>query len=499
VTTLQRPDNPGTYISLVGESAVRPPANVASTVAIPIVHDWGPIGSDEPGSDGKQGGVQLCEVFGNFDALFGNSDTDGRDAALGAFVGPGVPGEPGAGGVLVYRMATSAAKASTKTIKNTKEAPEDALVLTAVYKGERGDRISYVIDTDPTDEAKARLRIRFDGVVQERYSYAKTDITALAAAINARSKYVTAEVKKSGIALATTTGTALAGGNNGDEVTATEWEEALSSFELQDFSIFAPFDLTDDEVIAMVLSWVETQAAQQTPVFAVLGGKDTEDLTEAIEKAEDIRNEHIVRVAGGKFHDDFLDKDISTSKLAARIAGILAGRGEESSLTFAPIAGLKQVGSTIIGTDELALAAEQGLTVFRRASRPNTDLVIAKGVTTYTNQTDPTKPYELFSDPRIVRVADLFLRRMKEWGDENIIGPTRVIETTKAAVRQRGIAELSDLESRGMILPGTSEADKPFFRIVDDPGPSLEDAIVFEFGWKFARTTNFLIGTGKVR
>ena len=50
-----------------------------------------------------------------------------------------------------------------------------------------------------------------------------------------------------------------------------------------------------------------------------------------------------------------------------------------------------------------------------------------------------------------------------------------------------------------MILPGTNVADKPFFRIVEEPGPNFQDAIVFEFGFKFARTTNFLIGTGKVR
>lgn len=489
MSTLTRPDNPGTYIKLVGESAVRPPANVAASVAIPIVHDWGPLGKEE--------GVQEVEVFAGFDAVFGNTATEGRNAVLGSCIGPGVPGEPGAGSNFVYRMAASAVKAATKEIKNTAAAA--ALILTGFYKGTRGNRISFVIDADPVNVANARLTIRLDGAVQERYSYAKTDITSLATSVNARSKLVKAEMKATGVALATTAGTSLAEGNDGASLSATEWEEALAALEKEDISIFTSFNLTTAETVAMVYAWTITQSENQTPVTTVLGGAATETLAEAITKAELVRSEHVIRITGGEFFDEFLDAKVSTAQVAPRIAGILAGRGEESSLTFAPVAGLKQIGSVAIATDELAAAATAGLTVFRRASREDTELVVAKGVTTFVEQTNPDKPYELFSDPRIVRVGDLFLRRMKRWGDEKIVGPTRVIETTMAAVRQRGLAEISDLLLRGMILPGTNVADKPFFRMVEEPGPNFTDAIVFEFGFKFARTTNFLIGTGKVR
>lgn len=491
MSTLTRPENPGTYIKLVGESAVRPPANVAASVAIPITHDWGPLGKEE--------GVQELEVFAAFDSVFGNTATEGRNAILGTCVGPGVPGEPGAGSVFAYRMSSSSVKAAKSEIKNTAAAA--ALIVTGYYKGTRGNRISYVIDADPVNAANARFTIRLDGAVQERYSFAKTDITTLVASINSRSKLLKAELKATGTALATTTGTSLTEGNDGASLSATEWEEALAALEKEDISIFAPFNLPSAEtaIVAMVFAWTITQAENQTPVTTVLGGSASETLSEAITAAGLVRSEHVIRLTGGEFFDEFLDAKVNTAQLAPRIAGILAGRGEESSLTFAPVAGLKQVGSVAVATDELAAAANQGLTVFRRASRADTELVIAKGVTTFIEQTNPDKPYELFSDPRIVRVGDLFLRRMKEWGDENIVGPTRVIETTQAAVRQRGLAEISDLLTRGMILPGTNTADKPFFRIVEEPGPNFNDAIVFEFGFKFARTTNFLIGTGKVR
>ena len=427
MATLTRPDNPGTYIHLVGESAVRLPANVAASVAIPITHDWGPLGKEE--------GVKEVEVFAGFDSQFGNTATEGRNAVLGACLGPGVPGQPGAGTVYVYRMASSSVKAAKLEIKNTAAAA--AVILTAFYKGTRGNRISVVIDADPVTPANARLSIRLDGAVQERYSFVKTDITGLAAAVNARSKLVKAEMKATGVALATTAGSSLTEGNDGASLSAAEWEEALAALEKEDISIFAPFNLTTAEIVAMVYTWTLTQAENQTPVTTVLG-VGTENLSEAITKAEAVRSEHVIRIAGGEFFDSFLDQKVTTAQLAPRIAGILAGRGEESSLTFASVAGLQQVGSVAIATDETAAAANQGLTVFRRCSRDDAELMIAKGVTTFIEQTNPDKPYELFSDPRIVRVGDLFLRRMKEWGDENIVGPTRVIETTMAAVNQKG-------------------------------------------------------------
>jgi hypothetical protein len=479
-------------MDLVGEATVRPPSSVAEIVAIPIVHDWGPLGSVD--------GPQEIENFGEFDGLFGNGESAGRDAVQGAFVGPGVAGRPTAGAVIVYRMATGSAAKAAVTLKNTKEAPENALTLTAKYTGERGNRFSVKTEADPLDAEKDRLTILFDGVKQESYSYAETDITALAAAINARSDFVTATSLKTGTTLATVSGTAFTAGNNGASLTAEQWTDALSALEFEDFSVISPFDLVDDEIVASLYSWVQTQAEEQRPVTAVLGGAEDEDLSTAMEEVEEIRDPHIIRLAGGLFHDEYLDKDLSTSQLAPRVAGALAGCGEESSLTFCPFAGIKQVGTVSIAVDELAVAATAGLTVFRRASRADgAEMVIAKGVTTFNDLDDPTRPYELFSDPRIVRVADLFQRRMKTYGDEHIVGPTRVTDTTKAAVRQQGQAEINDLLDRGLIQGGATPEEKPYFRIVDDPGPNLQDAIVYEFGFKFARTTLFLIGSGKVR
>jgi len=488
---LARPANPGTYVGLVGEQTVRPPSSISQVVAIPIVHDWGPLGSDAEG-------IQRLGTFGEFEQIFGNSSTAGRDAIMGAFVGPGVSDKAAAGEVLAYRMAKEAA-ASTLTIKNTPGAV-NALKLTAYYTGKRGDRISIKTEDDPVDATKDRISILFDGVVVERYSFTEATITEAATLINASSKLVKAESLVSGTKLATTASTPLAGGANGETLTATQWTAAMEALEFEDFSIFAPFDLTTAEIITSVFTWTQAQAELQRPITTILGGSKSEELASAITAVSSIRDPHVIRLTGGAFFDEFLGKEVSTSQLAPRIAGVLAGCGEEASLTFAQVAGLKQVGTVNISADELTVAAAQGLTVFRRTQSAGASLMISKGVTTFNSQTDKTRPYELFSDPRIVRVADLFLRRMKVWGDENIIGDSRVTDTSKAAVRQQGTAEINALLDRGLIQAGVlSEGSQPFFRVLEDNPPHLQDAIIFEFGWKFVRTTNYLLGSGQVK
>lgn len=487
-STVTLPENEGTYITLIGQSTIRPQASVAETVAIPIVADWGPLGSEE---------IVESENFGEYESIYGDSDTPGRDAALGAFIGTGIEGTAAAGSVKTYRMAAGAAAAATIILKNTHEAAENALKLVAKFKGERGNRISASVAADPNDDTKARLSILFDGVVKETYGYIKANLAEALAKILKNSALIGGgEVVKAGEALKVASPALLTGGNNGATLTSTEWTQALEALEFEDFSVFAPFDLTDSAIVATIFSWTQSQTEEMRPVFTIIGGPSGEELTEGIERAEEVADPHVIAIGGGDFHDAFLDKDVSTSQMAPRIAGILAGLGEAKSLLNCPIAGLKQVGTSLIAPDELHTATEHGLTVFKRTTIPNAELVVANGVTTFTDDSDPVRPLELFSDPRIVRVADLFIRRMKEWGDQNIVGPTTVTEETEAAVRDRGQREIKELIKRNLILPGLEPSEEPFFRIKDNGG---KPAILFEFGWLFARTTKYLIGQGLVR
>lgn len=487
--TLTKPIIPGTILQFTGESIPRIQANVAATVAIPIIHDWGPVGTPV-----------LCESFADFVREFGDSDTPGRTAVAGAFAGQNLQGAGGAGAVLAYRMATGAAADATVQIQNT--TPANAIRLTAKYAGVRGNRIGVIVDADPNVVANDRLRITLDGLTVETYSYAKTDIASLAATINQRSNLVTALSEISGTALAhnAPAGTALAGGNDGSVLTSAEWLAAFDGLEFGEYSIIAPFDLTDSAIQASLLSWVQSQNAADRPVRCVVGGAAGEAVAAALTRSAALADPHIVNFGVGTWHDDLLDKDLSTSQLAPRIAGILANRGEEKSLTYAKIGGLHMVGSTGASTDEIESAIIGGVTVLMRSSAADADVRVAKGVTTFTNAADVAHPLDVFSDPRLVGIMDNYIREMKVWGDDTIIGNAPVNDDTRAAVFGKARSLQNDLVSRGLVLTKAQGASEDPFVTVEPPtDPNLLDAIPYQFGWQFARTANYILGEGKIR
>lgn len=495
-----KPRIPGTKIGFTGEQIASIPPSFADIVAVPLTHDWGPLGSDAPGTDKLQGGPQLVTSFAEWETRFGTSDTAGRTAVAGAFAGQGLDGTGGAGGVLVYRMGTGAVRA-TVTLDNT--AAADAVRIDARYKGSRGNNLSVVIEPDPADATRDRARILFNGVEQHRVSYPEADLAALVAAINAlNSPYVTGTLLLDGTALAVTAGTALAGGTDGAVPTLGDHDAALSAIEFKPFSILSPANLTDATIRAAYVAWVDEQENANRPVVLVIGGAAAE----------------------GTFHDDLLDADLSTAQLAPRFAGILAARGESKALTYAEVAGLSlaTIGTGLtdglarsaainnphvvnIGVaaaaDEIRPAIDGGVTVLMQASMPNAELRVAQGVTTFTSKGVAGRPYDVFSEPRFIRIMDIFTRGMKEWGDDIVIGDLPVNDDSRATVYGEAKRRVENLLSRGLILPGDSARNIPEpFVSVDPPNdPSLADAIPFKFGWQFARTANYVIGNGTVR
>lgn len=497
-----KPVIPGTVLRFVGESIPRIAASAADTVAVPIVHDWGPIGADPAGANGREGGPQLCSNFAEFTTVYGDSDTAGRTAVAGAFAGQGLPGKGGAGAVLVYRLAGSAKAKSTLQLKNT--TPANALTVTARYFGSRGNKLSIVIDTDPSNAERDRLRVLFAGAVQETYLYAKTNVKSLAEAIELRSSLLTATETITGVALAHTAGTALAAGADGASVTNEEHVSALEALEFEPFSIISPYDVESAELLAAYVAWVKAQDEADRPVILVCGGKAGETITEALERTIACEDPHVVNVGVGTFHDDLLGKDLSTAQLAPRVAGILAARGQKASLTYAAISGLHVVGQTGAATDEVESAILGGVCVLMRVSNPEAELAIAKGVTTWTTTTDAARPVEVFSDPRLIRIMDLYVREMKEWGDRIVIGALPVNDDTRGLVRGKA-RELQDkLVADGLILPGGEilggvEVPKPFVTVDPPEDPELLDTVPYQFGWQFAFTANAILGEGRVR
>lgn len=499
--TILKPAVPGTVIRFVGDQAPSIPPSAASTVAIPLIHDSGPLGADAPGASGRLGGVQILESFAEWTAMYGDSDTPGRTAVAGAFAGQGMPGAPGAGAVAVYRMGATGVLRATVTIQTSGGSPVSALTLTAIYAGVRGNKFSYILDSDPSNVLNDRLRLLYNGAVQETYTYAQTDVIGLAAQINSVSQMVSAtDVEVSAARLAASAGTPLTGGNDGAGVLAADHLAALAALALYQFGIIAPYDLTSAPILASYVSWIDAMDTQCRPVRLVCGGAAGETLATAITRSAACNDWHVVNVGVGTYHDDLLGKDLSTSQLAPRIAGILAACGEVHALTYRKIAGLHPVGGTAPTSDLLAPAIKGGVVVLQFANATDADLRICKGVTTWTTTTDTVHPLSIYSDARLVGVMDDYTRNMKQWGDDIVIGALPVNDDTRNLVRGQARKMQDDLLRQGLILPGDNVTIPKPWVICEDPGdPTLLDAIPYTFGWQFAQTANAILGEGHVR
>lgn len=482
-----KPIVPQTRIKFIGESRPRVKASAGETVALPIIHDWGPMGAE-------QAKPVAYQEFAEWTETFGDSDTEGRTAVVEAFAGQNTTEGGGAGAVIPYRMGVNAAKA-TITVQNT--TPANAMVLTAKYRGTRGNDYSFTLDADPADAARDRFRLRYKGAVVATFTYTKTNVAALVSAINNRINVdLTATLVLSGVALTPTANTSLAGGTNGNAITSSDYLLALDGLEFGPFGLLAPYNLTDQPTMVAIMSWIRTQEDNNRPVKLVVGGAAGETVDDAIGRSIALADPHIVNFGVGTYRDDILNKDLSTAQLAPAIAGIMAARGEEAALTGALLGGRHLIGVSGAITAEVEAAVQQGVTVVIRTDDDEADLRVAKGVTTFTSTSDAARPVEIFSEPRFITIMDNFIRSMRRWGDKKIVGSVPVNQDSRDAVRQQAGILIDDLLRRGLILTKAQGAmEDPFVRTP----VTTDDTLPFEFGWQFAYTANYLLGEGRVR
>lgn len=481
--SVEVPVRPGTDITFEGAPALKPAQNAADTVAVVITHDSGPANT-----------VVDCPTFEKFTEIFGNSATGGRTAVASVFDGQGLPGAGGAGNVLVYRQVSSEGAAGKVELENTAKAK--ALKLEAKFKGTRGDSISITVASDIAEVADNILTVLFNGVAVESYTYLKTNIKALAEAINANSSsLVIATELVTGTALELHAGSALTGGNNGSTLIGSDYLAACEALKFEQFVLLAFQDLVAAEIIATVKSWLAEMVDADRPVRLVTGGDEADTMAEAITRSSVAESDHIINLGVGTFLDDLVGETLSTAQLAPRVAGALAGLGLSRSGTFARFGSLHIV--TGPQDDEIEEAITNGVTVFSEAVADDATTKIELCQTTYQVKTNPLKPFDIFSDPRLVAIMDLYIRNMKKWGDANSIGGVINLDTI-AAVKQRGIEEQAALEKLKLIKPGSG-----FLNIVSPqpneiPTGGLRQAIVYAFGWDFLPTNLHLIGQGSV-
>jgi len=479
-----RPKRPGAYFNFVVREPEPTLVNSLGTVVIPFTHSWGPTEVVTPLAN-----------FGEFLSIFGrgaadlSTFTEGYKAVLDAFRGEDVDGRGGAGQVLAYRMAASSAAAASKVV-------DSKITLTAVWPGTYGQQITYTITPDATDTSTHdNLTIYVEGIEAERFKYAKTNITDLAAQINGTSPYsdltasdwVRGSSVTSGAAIAAqATQSALTGGDDGSSnVLASDWTAFMDALAPHRFTLLAPANLTDKTILTSLVAWSANANAKGKRHMLVIGGAAGESFSDAVTGSasvlgsQAINNPNVVRLGIGTYVDERYGQ-VSTAQLAPRLAGILAWRGEALPLTFARVNGLSISWGPLANDYERAM--DNGIVVIARDSHPTAPVRLEEGVTTYLTTTNPGQPKNIFGNPKFMRSMHGIEMELTEFAEMEVIGLLPVNAGTRDHVRGQMMARLQRREDAGIILSGWT------VNISSDPPPSdLDSFISLDYEVQFGR------------
>lgn len=481
-----RPKRPGAYFNWIALQQADVPPAIGSVVAVGFTHVWGPLKTP----------VTLGSL-GDFNNVFGgdpNNPTSGYIAVKEAFQGAGLPDEGGAGTVVAYRMGGSAAAVATKALSNT--TPGVSLTLSGKYVGTKGNALRVTTQVNALNGANDDLLIYDGTTLLETYTYAGTDITSLAAAINATSSWVTAVANITGVRLAYVATQAFTGGNDGTTLIAGDYTQAMTDLGPQRFGVLVFENLTDGPITASLKTWAQGLNAAGRRFFTVIGGALDESVSTAITRSGTLNDPNFINVGAGHVTDSTcLDVNgnpviLSMAQLAPRIAGVLAHRSERQSMTFAHLAGLKLFSGA---TDpQIAQALDGGVIVLSIDSNQDTPVRIEAARTTYTTTTDSTKPYKTFRNPKAVATMQSIEVELTEWAEATVVS-LPVDSETRALVLGK-IGSVMDRRVADRIV-------QPGYTAVVDPSPPPsddDDFVAFSIGAQYTRAAEQVYFTGQL-
>jgi len=500
-----RPSRPGAYFNFESESPLTIPVSTGSIVAIPYTHDWGPY----------QEGV-LYTSYAEWIAVNGNNDSVGHRAVKQAFQGEGRSvGRGGAGAVLGYRHGDADAAKADLTIKNT--AAADAITITALYEGTKGNGLNVTSTDYAPDSTKAQLIVYLDNAEVERFVYTDADVADLVSQINSESNWLVAELLVGGTALRTdvsspalTANTDLTGGDDGDAaITQGIWEDTLDALGAFRFGIFCPAELADSGTLEYIQSWSDDEITGLNNTgkrfltvvggsYAAGSGQDDETMADAVARSAVFNSGNFVNLGAFAVRDlDLIDSttddpyELTSSQFAPRFAGVLANRGEAVGATFARFENVELVYGP--SDADMTEAFDGGVVALARGTDPVAPVRVERSVTTYTTKDDSTKPYSIYRNPKYVRTMHGIENETTEWLESSVIGQLVVNDKVRDGI----IAEVtSRLEAR---VQATIIQPKPTVIVDPDPPPSDDDEfIALVYGIKFGRSLEQVFSTVRV-
>ncbi|UKS24886.1 phage tail sheath family protein [Paenibacillus sp. HWE-109] len=319
-----RPVLPGFYMNFEAAalSAIEPGGQ--GVVAMPVKANWGAVRQF----------VEITSEQGIYDAY---GVDQGDTATAPVVLKLALLGKPKK--LLAYRIADAAAAKASVTLKDS--AAANVLKLTAKYEGTRGNNFSVIVQTNAVDGTKKDLKLLEGTAILKVFTFSGSTIQAAADAMNqdAGNVWLTASVIAPGNGtLAPVAGSALTGGNSGiSSIASTDYVNALSALETQQFHVLALDGLSDASIQASTVAWTTRLRSEGRGIVTVLGGSAADDIaadavSRATARSATFNHEAIVNVGTGAV---LAGTSYSSAYISAYVAGLIADQKLSESTTYA--------------------------------------------------------------------------------------------------------------------------------------------------------------------
>lgn len=489
-------------------------AGVVGRTAVIGTADWGPLGLGNP-VRGRG------ELEANYSSSTNGTLHDGSLAALEGF------DEIGAGEVLAYRVAGSSAAAGVVTLKDGSAV--DALTLTAKYKGVRANNFTVTVQTNGSNKD---LILYESGVELERWENVTSgNNDAFATAINTTfpSQYVVAAVAGSSArALTNIVGTiggsgGFASGNSGfSDLAVGDYTAALGVLGNQAFDSIALADLaaadaasssiTAIAVLDAFVAWLRDRNEDGKRTFGVIGGVAGESLSAAKARLTATSSPPAsgTGYSDGKntdgsytYHDVAInlinlstdlrrladDVIFSSSQLAPRYAGALAGVGFSRSMTYLHLTGYQVSNPPSSYTD-----AKKGGVVVWANDTPDRVLLdnAVTALVTPGTAADTKRPASL-QKARNVAITHFIENTLSQVAKDRYVGQAINNSTGRNDLLASFQQFLKDLENSNALVAGTSDVH------LDDAFVQEGDAVYLAYEIQFQGTIERIFSSVRVR
>lgn len=450
---------PGLYANFQAETEALVKGGLTGRVAIGGQAAWGPVNL-----------VQVITTEKMMEDYYTKDETSPFDlpyAIHQALLG-------GAKEVLAFRLVGASSVVCTLTLVDTTGSPVDVIRLDGKYAGARGNSFEITIAANPNNASRKDVTLVESGVILKKWTTrvddAGTDmVTDLVAQINddTTNFWLTAvKLADGNDTMADIADVSMASGANGSAPVTATYDAMLDILELEEFSVLA-VDTQVTAELAAIETWLATDMRDAGKKVIWVTGSATGDVLSAAQAdAQGYNNEGIVYVFPGFKYNNFAGVEVTAqgSKAAARIAGMLAGKDLNESITFASLPRINDVETRLTNQNVKDALASGIMPIVWDGSR----LRVERSINTLS--TPGTTQSEQFKKVHIIRILDSIQNVLRKAATDQIVGKYLNNTDGHNAVLALFGNFLDGLANRGIIDPS-------FVVELDDQNPPVADRL----------------------